>query len=388
MGSKATLSIISSVFPLDGDYKIRWSPTATFDEDEVLVLAEGTVPRGGYIVSATFTIPEARYGINYVQFMRLARDEPVNVQFNVSPNLEVTPSPATTGSVVTIRGVGFPAEDDATLSFDGEPVDVDITTDEVGSFDLEFTVPDIIAGEHKFIADAPKMYTATATARLKVIPSISLKPELPEVGAKVIVSGCGFAANSEVKIKFNDISVANSPSTDETGCFVYEFKVPETSKKEHEVTVKDEAGNVAVYALPLEGKAPSKPMAVAPRDQRFGWFGAKTVSFSWTEVADPSGVTYIIEIARDLNFFPIAPGMRKTDLTQASCAFDIESGTYYWRVRAIDGAGNEGEWSISPYAFKVGLFSIWIIVIGGIVFLLLLLLLIRVFFRRLSEYYH
>jgi hypothetical protein len=79
--------------------------------------------------------------------------------------------------------------------------------------------------------------------------------------------------------------------------------------------------------------------------------------------------------------------MKKTGLTQPTCTLPIKAGTYYWRVKAIDGAGNEGEWAISPYAFNVGFFSIWILVIGGVVCLLIFVLLIRAFFHRLREYY-
>lgn len=380
---------MSTVFPLDGDYKLRWSPTATFGEDEdIKVLTEGNVPRGGYDVTVTFTIPEAKYGINYVQFLRIARDDPVNLQFSVLPSLYISPSSVTPGETVTITGSGFPDEDTCTLTFDGEAIEADVTSNETGSFTLDFAVPDTIAGEHKFTAEAQRLYTETSSITMEVVPSISLEPELPELGAPVTISGRGFAGNSVLSIKYDDLAIANSPSTDEAGNFTYEFNVPESSEKEHEITATDEAGNTSAYSLPLEGEAPSKPMPVTPKGQRFGLMGAETVAFKWTEVSDPSGITYTVEIGDNLNFFPLKPGMRKTDLTQPECVASLEPGTYYWRVRAIDGVGNEGEWSISPYAFKVGMLSSWVLIIGGIVAFLILIMLVRIFFRRLSEYYH
>ena len=388
MGSTVTLSIVSTVFPIDGDYKIRWSQTATFEDEGCLVLAEGNIPRGGYDLTTSFTVPEAKYGINYVQFMRLARDEPVNIQFSVKPSLRVEPSSAIPGSVVTVKGSGFPADDTATLTFDGETTDLAIETSETGSFAVEFTVPDTIAGSHKFVAEAPRLYTENATATLKIGPYIRLEPELPEIGTEVTVAGCGFAASSPIHIKYDNLDIANSPSTDETGCFSYKFNIPESSKKDHTITVSDEAGNTATFTLPLEGKPPPKPVTVSPKDQRFGWFGAEPVTFNWTEVSDPSGITYTLEIGDNLNFFPLKPGMRRSELTQNSCTIYIEPGTYYWRVKATDGAGNEGEWVISPYPFRVGFFSIWAFIGGGLIVILILLFLVRSFFRRLSEYYH
>ncbi len=140
--------------------------------------------------------------------------------------------------------------------------------------------------------------------------------------------------------------------------------------------------------MDLEGEAPDKPIPIGPKDQRFGWFGSQLVTFTWSEVSDASGVTYVVEIAENLNFFPLKPGMKKADLTESRCTATIEPGTYYWRVKAIDGAGNESEWSISPYPFKVGFISIWSIVAGAVIFLIVFVLLIRTFFRRLSEYYN
>jgi len=111
------------------------------------------------------------------------------------------------------------------------------------------------------------------------------------------------------------------------------------------------------------------------------------VTFTWTDVDDPSGVSYILEIADNLNFFPLAAGMRKTDLTQPACIATLDPGTYYWRVKAIDGAGNESQWTLSPYPFKVGLFSTAYLIIGGIICLLAFLFIIRAFFRRIKEFY-
>jgi hypothetical protein len=350
-------------------------------------VGEGNVPRGGYDVVATFTVPEARYGINYVQFMRLARDEPINLQFNIKPSLSITPAEVIPGSIVTITGKGFPEEDTGTLTFDSTETDISPTTNKVGTFSAKFTVPDTIAGQHKFVVEMPKMYLDTSSVELTVIPGITLDPEQPDIGTKVTLSGRGFAANSELDIKYDDVSVANSPATDASGNFSHEFTVPESSEKEHSIVVTDQAGNKATFGLPLEGKAPPKPTPITPKDQRFGMFGSETVTFTWSEVSDPSGITYELEIHDNLNFFPLKPGMKKTGLTQNSCTLTIEPGTYYWRVKAIDGAGNESEWVTSPYAFKVGLFSIWGLVIGIVVFLIVFLLLIRAFFRRLKDYY-
>ena len=265
---------------------------------------------------------------------------------------------------------------------------MDIETNDLGSFTAEFTIPDAIAGNHSFKADcAGIVLVEPPTASLKVVPSISLEPQLPEIGGEVTVTGFGFAASSNVSIKYDGLMMANSPQTDALGNFTYAFNVPETPETDHEIVVTDGAGNTATWGLPLEVAAPEEPSTISPRGQRFGLFGSQVVAFTWTDVDDPSGISYILEIADNLNFFPLAAGMRKTDLTQPACIATLDPGTYYWRVKAIDGAGNEGQWTLSPYPFKVGLFSVAYLIIGGIICVLIFLLIIRAFFRRIKEFY-
>jgi len=66
---------------------------------------------------------------------------------------------------------------------------------------------------------------------------------------------------------------------------------------------------------------------------------------SWTSVTDMSGVTYELEIDNEPSFQ--APDYKKVGLTENwhKVGNSLEAGTYYWRVRAVDGAGNVGSWS-------------------------------------------
>jgi hypothetical protein len=373
-----------------------WSKTPIGDEStDYIVLTEGEFPRDTTKVTITFTVPEAAYGINYVQYRRNWRPEaPYGFAFTVLPDIKLSPSSGSPGSKVILNGTGFPAnKKEVTLSFDGQDTALAISTSGVGSFSAEFAIPNTIAGKHEFKATVESISMVDASASLQVSPKISLEPEHPEIGAEVTVTGCGFAAKSQVSIKYDDISISSSPTdkppiTDWNGSFSHSFKVPESSKDNHVITATDKAGNVATYGLPLEGEAPPAPNTITPgeKQQRFGVFGSQLVIFTWTEVSDPSGVTYILEIDDNLNFFPLEPGMRKTGLTTPNCTIQLEPGTYYWRVKAVDGAGNESGWALSPYPFKVGLFSAWYLVMGGLIFVIIFILIVRAFFRRIREY--
>jgi hypothetical protein len=378
-----------------GPYKIRWSKTviAEDSQENVIVLVEGEVPTNETKVTVTFDIPEASYGTNYVQYLRSYRPEtPYNFTFSVLPSIKVSPSSVSPGSKVTVSGTGFPANNQLIhLSFDGKDTDLEIRSNDMGSFDAEFAIANTIAGNHEFKATVENTSIGEVSDTFRVQPKVTLNPEHPEIGAEVTLTGNGFAANSQLTIKYDDIVLPNSPpdqplTTDNTGSFSYTFQVPESSKDNHVISATDKAGNVATFGLPLEGEAPPAPNLLYPCDgQRFGLFGPQIVTFKWEPVSDPSGITYTFEIGQSTQVWP--PTVTKTGLTSTTCTVKLEPGTYFWRVKAIDGAGNESESTLSPYPFKVGLFSIWLVVGSIIVFAVIFILIVRAFFRRVREYY-
>ena len=388
VGTKATLTINGGSRPVGGPYKILWSKTPITEESDYIILDEGEIDRLSTEVTVSFTIPEASYGTNYVQYRRQYRPEdPYGFMFTVLPDIKITPASVSPGSKVTIKGTGFMADDDSTeLSFDGETIDMLIDTNSVGSFTVQFTVPNTMAGKHDLDVIAENIFGVDASASFNVIPKISLDPKEPEIGSEVTVTGCGFAANSEISVEYDGVAASNSPITDELGNFTHVFNVPESAEPEHVVTATDGAGNTATFSLPLEGEPPAAPATVSPQEQRFGLLGSQVVAFTWTGVTDTSRASYTLEIASNLNFFPLTAGMRKTELTQPTCLVNLPPGNYYWRVKAVDGAGNESDWSLSPYQFKVGFFSIWHLLVGGLIVMVILIFVVRAFYRRISEY--
>jgi len=93
----------------------------------------------------------------------------------------------------------------------------------------------------------------------------------------------------------------------------------------------------ATWQLIIDTTAPGAPTLIAPIDNDVT--NDTTPSFDWSDVSDPSGVTYEIQVGI----------ISRSGLTSSEYTLDtsLDYGTYTWKVRAKDGAGNVGNWSPS-----------------------------------------
>jgi hypothetical protein len=66
-----------------------------------------------------------------------------------------------------------------------------------------------------------------------------------------------------------------------------------------------------------------------------------------------SDIRYVLEVSDDPQTFDAHPLIHKDGLKSTVYTVSLEPGTYYWRVKAVDGEGNESVWSYADYAFKV-----------------------------------
>jgi hypothetical protein len=390
-GTQVLMSISSGAYPLDGKYEIWWSKSPNMSEDPTSVkLAEGFNERLKQSLSVTISVPEASNGTNYFHYIKAGRTEQMmNFAFTVTPTIYMKEEKVSTRQTVTITGNGFTVSDTISFYLDGELTETAASTDKIGSFTTDFTIPDVQAGTHVVKATAKKMFNQEATLRFKTAPFLKVEPATPIVGKTATVSGFGFAPNTEVSIKYDEKVVTSSPTSDKTGAFVYNFTVPEVATQTHIITATDKAGNIAKFEPTVESSPPSTPTPITPTSDRFGIMGSQPVTFTWMPAKDDSGtVLYTLEVADNLNFFPLAPGMRRSGLSEASTIMSLEPGTYYWRVQAIDPSGNKSKWALSPYAFQVGLINIWIVVIASVILLIIFIMLLRAFIQRVRGYYY
>ena len=352
VGTMVVLSIGGYTFS-EGEYVVYWSPTVAFEQGRTTVLTRGHVSEGSTSVATSFTIPEAEYGMHYIQFRQLGGVVPF--QFFINPGLKVSPSSVRSTSTVTIIGQGFPAEAGGRLTFDGKSTNLNITPNGLGSFTKEFTIPAAASGEHELVVTT-EYPLVTATAKLEVLPATTPTNNTQNVSTKDTVTQ------------------------------------PDATEQDNPKPLAD--------TMP-----PPRPGPLSPMGHRFGLLGNQRVSFSWSGVADPSGITYTLEVADNYDLLSASHIIRKTGLTETSCALDIAPGTYYWREKAVDGAGNESEWSYVPYEIvvsalsnlvhqfiellnRIKFFYILGFIIGGLVVLRIIILLIRAWLRHRKEYWH
>ncbi len=139
------------------------------------------------------------------------------------------------------------------------------------------------------------------------------------------------------------IVTVNPVNTSIPGTYYVTYNVSDTAGNASEEVVREV--NVNELAV-VDETAPDVPTLESPDDGR-ALFGNGVdqldVTLEWSEVSDPSEpVTYDLEVLKDGEPFI----SENTGALTEKVLLDLDLGfEYMWRVRAIDGAGNVGDWS-------------------------------------------
>jgi len=217
-------------FDIDGDY-IR-------DSGEPYLSA--TVSGGNLSAPGTITVPTVPRG-TYAVVVSVPCDPTYDAaaSFTVTPEIELDESSGNVGDTITVDGYGFNDSATVTIYYDGESVGTDYTDDD-GTFEFTFTVPDSTKGTHTVRA-RDSYYSPTVN--FTVSPEVTISSSSGAVGDTITVSGTGFAASSDIIIYF-DGSIVDTDDTNADGSFSgATFNVPETSRGSHTIKAKDEDNN-------------------------------------------------------------------------------------------------------------------------------------------------
>jgi hypothetical protein len=324
---------------------------------------------------SNFSVPTSTRGSHEVNaFGAVTIDgDVIKANFNVSPVIKLEPTSGHIGGAIHVgdsiwvSGIGFEAnETNIKVTFDGNLVASNIAADAKGSWSDRLDMPPCTQGEH--IIDASGEITNASDivdAIVIISPKLELSPSSGAIGTEVTVHGTGFSANQVITISYDGAKVASGTATDSKGDFTTSFEIPKSRAGDHAVTVTDAKASVFSTSLSVESTPPPTPQLISPAaGSKSGFIGKTVVSFDWSDVEDPSGVYYVLEISPSANFAGAV--IRKEGLTTSeyTLAKDeaLATGDYYWRVRAEDGAGNQSDWT-NGQLLKIGGLEWWVLLL-------------------------
>lgn len=262
------------------------------------------------------------------------------------------------GDTLTVSGIGFTRNVNVALTFSGTPL-TNFKAAADGSFTAQISVPQVrpgiytIRAEDKLGRSAQLPFTVSAApvASLSFAPATSVaSPAF--VGQELTLNGAGFTPDSAITIAYNKKLITTLDS-DASGAFSYVYIIPSQTAGQYVLTA-DDGTNLLSASYVIESEAPASPVLLSPGE---GAEAMAQLSMDWKDVSDKSlPVSYLLQLSPGPDFAALA--LEKADLAQSSYSFTsdefarLSPSTYYWRVRAFDGAFNPGDWS-EVRSFKI-----------------------------------
>ena len=194
--------------------------------------------------TATFNIPATASGAHTVLATGPTTVLPASAAINVTvaPNITTSKANGPAGTVITVTGAGFAAnETGIVITFDGNSNGTPTTADANGGWTGSLTVPVSSGGLHAISAKG-------ATTALATVPSVSYATQATissnkpggTAGTTLIISGAGFAANETgIIILYDDTQIAaGTIQADATGSWSQSIVIPTSSAGTHTIKAK------------------------------------------------------------------------------------------------------------------------------------------------------
>jgi hypothetical protein len=358
------------------DFAASKTITITYGGYEVDIESGSTKTSSSGAFDSVIFIPESTAGSHTITVT--AGSSEAEATFTVKPALDVSPTSGEAGTDVTVSGTGFGKSKTATITFPG--VSTTAKTSLYGSFGAVFKVPtglsastytvDVQDGTNtatsKFTLTAPATTTPPTTTPPTTTPptttpptttpptttptTLSISQESGNVGSALMVGGAGFQPNATITIEYDGKAI-DTATADAAGVFMSNiFLVPSSKHGDHTITASD-GTNTNEVTFTVESVPPPVPQPLLPE---MGVKAKSPVSFDWEDATDKSlPVTYTLQIATDEDFSLNSIVLEKSGLTESEYilteaeeqALQGREKPYYWRIRAIDAASNEGSWT-------------------------------------------
>lgn len=333
----------------------------TYDDEKVRT---GLIANVNGTWNTTFTVPSSTRGSHTIDAegdTTLAEDVE-DKTFTVSPRVTVEPTSGYVGDEMAISGSGF-ANDESGIrvTYDGKVVKSSLEANGQGYWSTTVVVPASTNGAH--VVNAYGNTTVSddvLDGNFTVEPLLTLNPKIGNVEDVISVIGSGFSKKEDVSVTFGDEPLTLGVITDNNGNFSTGFEVPPGINGDIIVSATDAKDVTASSTFSIETTPPEVPRIASPKDGgRVGYIGDTKVRFDWTDVTDPSGVRYTIQVSEQSNFTEMLVNIDNLSesmytLTEAE---SLPPGSYYWRVKATDRAGNESAWT-QPALVKTAVMTV------------------------------
>jgi len=192
----------------------------------------------------------------------------------------------------------------------------------------------------------------------------------------VSIIGTGFGSSKPLTVTWDGDNIGGTGlTTTAEGTFNITFKVPAVKGGSYTISVSD--GTVTrTQSFTVSENTPPVPQPISPA--LFSKLNGD-VTFDWNPVSyDIMDITYELQLARDASF--TTPVISKTGLTADQYALTEaeklekagEDNPYFWRVRAVDEAGNASAWtSAAEFYYGSGwpTWLTWVLIGLGVVVL-------------------
>ncbi len=303
--------------------------------------------------SATLAVPASASGIHSIDAYSITTPvaSVTDATFTILPSISLNRTNGSSVNSETVTGAGFGAgETGITVTYDGTSVASAITATAQGAWSATFTVPASASGMHT-VGAYGKTTPATSVdgVSFSMTAASSINPTFGSVGTPVEVTGSGFTAGSNLRFTYDNTEIYGAGViTDDSGSFSQSITVPKSVAGTHIIRVIDAQKNESKLSFTMESTSPPVPRLLSPGDGAvLGILGGVTPTFKWSNVTDPSGVTFVLQV--DINSDFVQPLLERTDISSSSYTLTqaeaLPRDQYYWRVRAIDGASNQSAWS-------------------------------------------
>ncbi|MBN1369848.1 MAG: IPT/TIG domain-containing protein [Dehalococcoidaceae bacterium] len=340
----------------------------------------------------TFTVPAVATGTHRLE---VRVDNLILVEeFTTSAEVILSSQSSSVGKQVIAQTSGFAPSSPMLITFGGEQMPV-VNTDSAGMANVAVIIPHVQEGTYELKIEVAG---TVVTHNITIVAQAGLAPASAPVGGSINITGSGFWPNKALLLEWDSAPIDGLAQiqTNGDGAFNVFFEIPVDAPGQHQINISD--GVISKnLVFTVEETVPPVPAPVSPETQ------ARLkgpVSFKWQPVVyEYMDVTYELQIIRynpDSGAVePIIvlgkPSLDGTEYTlQAGekLATTGEGDSYFWRVRAVDEAGNTSSWSAESqfyYGFSWPVWATWLLVGLGVV---IIGALVYVFRWRIAELFY